>query len=127
VQALPGPVFSFCAYIGTLAMRDYGIWGQLLGSLVATVGIFLPGTFLIFFVIRFWDDLKKYRVVRASLEGISAVSSGMVVAAAIMLYRPIDNTPLNFGIVVATFCLLLFTRIPAPIIILVGFLLGFIF
>ena len=91
------------------------------------MGIFLPGTFLIFFVIRFWDDLKKYRVVRASLEGISAVSSGMVVAAAVMLYRPIDNTPLNFGIVVATFCLLLFTRIPPPILILTGFLLGFVF
>ncbi|GGG09340.1 chromate efflux transporter [Pontibacter amylolyticus] len=126
-QALPGPVFSFCAFIGNLAMREHGVWGQLLGSLVATVGIFLPGTFLIFFVIRFWDDLKKYRVVRASLEGINAVSSGMVVAAAIMLYHPIDNTPLNFGIVVATFCVLLFTRIPAPIIILVGFALGFIF
>ena len=126
-QALPGPVFSFCAFIGNLAMREHGVWGQLLGSLVATIGIFLPGTFLIFFVIRFWDDLKKYRVVRASLEGINAVSSGMVVAAAIMLYHPIDNTPLNFGIVVATFCVLLFTRIPAPIIILVGFALGFVF
>jgi chromate transporter len=127
VQAVPGPVFSFSSFIGSLAMREHGVWGQLLGSLVATVGIFLPGTFLIFFVIRFWDDLKKYRVVRASLEGISAVSSGMVVAAAIMLYRPIDNTPLNFGIVVATFALLLFTRIPAPILILIGFVLGFIF
>ncbi|MHC2992738.1 chromate transporter [Pontibacter sp. HJ8] len=127
VQALPGPVFSFCAFIGSLAMREHGVWGQLLGSFVASVGIFLPGTFLIFFVIRFWDGLKKYRVVRASLEGISAVSSGMVVAAAVMLYHPIDNTPQNFGIVVATFCLLLFTRIPPPILILTGFLLGFIF
>jgi chromate transporter len=126
VQALPGPVFSFCTFIGNLAMRHHGVWGQLLGSLVATVGIFLPGTFLIFFVIRFWEQLKKYRIVRASLEGISAVSSGMVAAAAIMLYHPIDNTLLNFGIVVATFCLLLFTRIPAPLLILTGLGLGFI-
>jgi len=125
-QALPGPTFSITSFIGNLAMREYGIAGQLLGSFVATVGIFLPGTFLIFFVIRFWDGLKKYRVVRASLEGISAVSSGMVVAAAIMLYHPIDNTLLNFGIVVATFALLMFTRIPAPILILTGLLLGFV-
>ncbi|MEJ8757663.1 chromate efflux transporter [Pontibacter sp. H259] len=125
-QALPGPTFSFTSFVGNLAMREYGIAGQFLGSFVATVGIFLPGTFLIFFVIRFWDGLKKYRVVRASLEGISAVSSGMVVAAAIMLYHPIDNTPLNFGIVVATFGLLMFTRIPAPILILTGLLLGFV-
>ncbi|MBC5774458.1 chromate efflux transporter [Pontibacter sp. KCTC 32443] len=125
-QALPGPTFSITSFIGNLAMREHGIPGQLLGSFVATVGIFLPGTFLIFFVIRFWDGLKKYRVVRASLEGISAVSSGMVVAAAIMLYHPIDNTLLNFGIVVATFALLLFTRIPAPLLILTGLLLGFV-
>ncbi|MDX5423611.1 MAG: chromate efflux transporter [Hymenobacteraceae bacterium] len=126
VQALPGPTFSFCSFVGSLAMRQFGVMGQLLGSFVATVGIFLPGTFLIFFVIRFWDELKKYRVVRASLEGISAVSSGMVVAAAILLYHPIENTVLNFGIVVATFCLLMFTRIPAPILILTGLLLGFV-
>ncbi|MHA6248723.1 chromate efflux transporter [Pontibacter sp. CAU 1760] len=126
VQALPGPTFSFCSFVGNLAMRQYGIAGQLLGSFVATIGIFLPGTFLIFFVIRFWDELKKYRVVRASLEGISAVSSGMVVAAAIQLYHPIENTPLNFGIVVATFCLLMFTRIPAPLLIIAGLLLGFV-
>ncbi|HEY4650166.1 MAG TPA: chromate efflux transporter [Pontibacter sp.] len=125
-QALPGPTFSFTSFVGNLAMREYGIAGQFLGSFVATVGIFLPGTFLIFFVIRFWEELKKYRVVRASLEGISAVSSGMVVAAAIMLYHPIDNTLLNFGIVVATFALLLFTRIPAPVLILTGLLLGFV-
>ncbi|MDX5438635.1 MAG: chromate efflux transporter [Pontibacter sp.] len=126
VQALPGPTFSFTSFIGNLAMREYGVAGQLLGSFVATVGIFLPGTFLIFFVIRFWDELKKYRVVRASLEGISAVSSGMVVAAAILLYHPIENTILNFGIVVATFCLLMFTKIPAPVLILTGLLLGFV-
>ncbi|SFU64602.1 chromate efflux transporter [Pontibacter akesuensis] len=126
VQALPGPTFSFCSFVGNLAMRRFGIGGQLLGSFVATVGIFLPGTFLIFFVIRFWDELKKYRVVRASLEGISAVSAGLVVAAAILLYHPVDNTPLNFGIVVATFCLLMFTKIPAPILILTGLLLGFV-
>ncbi|MFD2246590.1 chromate efflux transporter [Pontibacter ruber] len=125
-QALPGPTFSFASFVGNLAMREYGIGGQFLGSFVATVGIFLPGTFLIFFVIRFWDELKKYRVVRASLEGISAVSSGMVVAAAILLYHPIENTPLNFGIVAATFCLLLFTRIPPPILVLTGLLLGFV-
>ncbi len=126
VQALPGPVFSVCSFIGNLAMREHGVGGQLLGSLVATVGIFLPGTFLIFFVIRFWEELKKYRVVRASLEGISAVSSGMVVAAAIMLYHPIENTFLNFGIVVATFALLLFTKIPPPLLIVTGLLLGFV-
>ena len=126
LQALPGPVFAFTPYIGALAMRHYGIGGQIIGSLAGTAGIFLPGTFLIFFVIRFWDELKKYRVVKASLEGINAVSSGMVCAAAILLYHPVESSFLNFGIVIATFCLLQWTRIPAPFIIIFGLLLGFV-
>jgi chromate transporter len=127
VQALPGPVFSFCSYIGTLSMRPYGWGGQILGGVVSTIAIFLPGTFLIFFVIRFWEELRKYRVIQASLEGINAVGSGMVCAAAIMLYHPIENTPYNFGLVVLTFALLLWTRIPAPALILTGLAAGLLF
>lgn len=124
-QALPGPVFSFSAYIGALSARDYGIGGELLGGLMSALGIFLPGTFLIFFVIRFWESLKKYRAVRASLEGITAASAGLVTASAIILFQPLENTFLNFGVTVATFLLLAFTRIPSPFIILGGLLLGF--
>lgn len=125
-QAIPGPTFIFCTYIGTLAMRDYGFWGQLLGSFAATVGIFLPGTFLIFFIIRFWGELKKYRVIKASLEGINAVSSGMVCAAAILLYHPLESTFLNFGIVVLTFATLLWTKTPPYALIVAGLAAGFI-
>jgi chromate transporter len=60
-QAIPGPVFSFSAYIGALSMRDYGVAGEILGALMSALGIFLPGTFLIFFVIRFWDSMKQCR------------------------------------------------------------------
>jgi chromate transporter len=126
VQALPGPVFSFCAYVGALSMREYGIGGELLGALMATAGIFLPGTFLIFFVSRFWEDLKKYRFIKASLEGINAVSCGMVIAAAILLARPIEVSITNYGIIIITITLLLFTKIRAAWIIGIGLLLGFL-
>lgn len=126
VQTVPGPTFSFSAYIGALSMREYGTGGEILGGFIAAAGIFLPGTFLIFFIIRFWDDLKKYRIVRASLEGISASSSGMVAAAGLLLFQPIENTFINFGIIVCTFCLLMFTRLPAPFIIIGGLVAGFI-
>ncbi|MBL7843081.1 MAG: chromate efflux transporter [Cyclobacteriaceae bacterium] len=125
-QSLPGPVFSFSAFIGSLSMREYGVGGELLGALMSAAGIFLPGTFLIFFVIRFWDSLKKYRAVRASLEGLTAASAGLVAAAAIILFQPLDNTFMNFAFTIGTFGVLTFTRIPAPIIIVSGFLLGFI-
>ncbi len=124
-QSVPGPVFSYSAYIGSLSMREYGIFGQIMGAVAAAFGIFLPGTFLIFFVIRFWENLKKYRGVRASLEGITAASSGLVAAAAVIMFQPLDNTALNFGFTIGTFLVLTFTRIPAPFIIIGGLILGF--
>ena len=129
VQALPGPVFSFSAYIGSLAMRDQGILGAVLGGLIAAAGIFLPGTFMIFFVIRFWEQLKKYRMVKASLEGINAASSGLVIAAAFLLFQPIETNAnvVNITILVGTFILLMFTKTPAPLIIIAGLIAGFIF
>lgn len=126
VQSIPGPVFSFSAYVGALSMREWGIAGEIVGGLAAAIGIFLPGTFLIFFVIRFWDQLKKYRLVKASMEGVNAASSGMVVAAAILLFQPLDSSLLNFSLTIGTFCILTFTKIPAPFLILAGLLFGFL-
>lgn len=123
-QSVPGPVFSFTAYIGSLSMRQEGITGELLGSLAATAGVFLPGTFLIFFVIRFWDQLKRYRIVRASLEGINSASAGMVTSAAVLMFLPLTPNVLNFSLTIGTFLLLQFTRVPAPLIIFGGLLAG---
>lgn len=126
VQTVPGPVFSFSSFVGALSARDVGIGGQILAGFVSACGIFLPGTFLIFFVIRFWDSLKRYRVVRASLEGINAASAGMVSAAAFLLFEPIDNSVLNVSVVIGTFLLLTYTKVPPPLIILAGLLAGFL-
>ena len=132
VQAMPGPNFSLAAYIGALAMRPAGGPGvQILGALVGAAGIFLPGTFLIFFVIRFWDRLRQYRVVQASLEGINAVSAGLVCAATFLLYHPlpdrllalpfhlgpIHSLPLNPLLVGLTFLLLLWEKVPSVAIV----------
>ena len=141
VQALPGPNFSLAAYIGALASRPAGGTGtQVLGALVGAAGIFLPGTFLIFFVIRFWDRLRQYRVVQASLEGINAVSAGLVCAATFLLYHPLPDRlvalplhlhfgsiralPLNPLLVGTTFLLLLWEKVPSVAIIGVALLAG---
>jgi chromate transporter len=141
VQALPGPNFAFASYIGALAMRPLGGTGpQLLGAVVGAVGIFLPGTFLIFFVIRFWDSLRQYRVVKASLEGVNAVSAGLVCAAALLLYHPLPDRllalpgpwasahgvalPLNPLLVGLTFLLLLWEKIPSVVIVGAALLAG---
>ena len=137
VQALPGPNFSFASYVGALAMRGGGTSGQLLGAAVGAVGIFLPGTFLIFFVIRFWDQLRQYRVVKASLEGINAVSAGLVFAATLLLYHPLPDRllalpgplaawslPLNPLLVGLTFLVLLWERVPPAVIVGAALLAG---
>ena len=128
-QSLPGPVFSFSSYIGALSMQKAGagITEQFIGAFTSAAGIFLPGTFLIFFLIRFWESLKKYRAVRASLEGITAASAGLVAAAAVFLFQPLENTFLNYAFTIGTFGLLNFTRIPSGVVILIGLLLGLIF
>ncbi|WP_224995410.1 chromate efflux transporter [Cesiribacter sp. SM1] len=126
-QSLPGPTFSFAAYIGAMSMQNGGISRQLLGAFVAAAGIFLPGTFLIFFVIRFWNRLKQYRPVKASLDGINAASAGLVIGAAILLFEPIQNTPVNIGCILVTFGLLLLTKVPSAVIVLVGLLAGWLF
>jgi chromate transporter len=126
VQAIPGPTFSFSAYVGAMSAREFGVGGQILGASMAAAGIFLPGTFLIFFVIRFWEQLKKYRIVKASLEGITAVSAGMVIAAAFLLFTPMDQKPINFILLFGTVGMMHFTNVPTPLIILVGLIFGLI-
>ncbi len=126
VQALPGPLFSFSAFIGALAMRDFGVGGEIAGAAMSALGMFLPGTFLIFFMIRVWETLKKYRPIRASLEGINAANTGLIAAAAILLFQPLDNTVTNFGFTIGTFALLAFTKLPSWALVMFGLALGFL-
>ncbi len=129
LQALPGPSFAFSAFVGSLSLRELGIGGQIIGGFVATTGIFLPGTLMIFFIIRFWDKLKKYRPVKASLEGVNAASGGIILATAMQLMQPflsqgIEIAIVNFSICLITFLLLVYTKIPAPYLIIAGLLAG---
>lgn len=126
VQSLPGPVFSFATFTGGMAMAGEGTARQLLGCLVGTIGIFLPGTLLIFFVYPFWEYLKKYTLVKKSLEGVNATASGLVVAAAIILIMQLEGTWIN-GIIVSLVVILNFINIPAPLLVFIALLAGLIF
>jgi chromate transporter len=99
---------------------------QVLGGVMAAIGIFLPGTFLIFFMFRIWESLKKFRPIRASLEGINAASVGLVTAAAFTLFQPLEGSFLNYSFMIATFLLVAFTKIPSWAVIASGLILGFL-
>ncbi|EOR93674.1 : hypothetical protein [Arcticibacter svalbardensis MN12-7] len=130
-QILPGPTFSFTSFVGTMAMQNSGsgLGGQIMGSIVATLGINLPGVILVLFFVPFWNDLKKIGSIKRSLSGINAVAVGFVIAAFIFLLRPLlanstSHALLDLSIVSATILILHFTKIRTPWLILAGFLLG---
>ncbi len=126
-EVIPGPTFSIASYVASLSLRNQGLDGQILGSLIGSVGIFLPGIFLIFFVIKFWDQLKQFRGVRASLEGINASSTGLTIAAGLSLFMPMSTDLVSFFITISTFILLLMNKIPSYYIIIGGIILGYLF
>jgi len=125
-QALPGPTFSFTSFVGGIAMgeKGYGVAGQIVGSLVAVIGINLPGLILILFIVPFWNDLKKITRIKNSLSGINAVAVGFMATALILLVKPFGVNLLAYGLMIATFVLLRYTKIKAPIIIVIGIALG---
>jgi len=126
-QALPGPTFSFTSYLGTLSMKNfgYGTYGQILGGIIGVIGINLPGLILVLFIVPFWEDLKKITRIKHSLSGISAVSVGFIIAAFILLAKPIGFDLMEISLIIVTFLILNFTKISPPFIVLAGILLGY--
>ena len=100
---------------------------KLLGCFLGTIGIFLPGTLILFFTYPLWQYLKSYRFIQRSLEGINAAATGLVLGAAVTLYINIEFHLINIFVIIATFCLLYFTKWQAPILVFLGLLAGFIY
>jgi chromate transporter len=133
VRAIPGPVFSVATFTGGMAMKEEGKMMQLIGCIVGTIAIFLPSALLVLFFFPVWQYLKKFVVVYRSLEGINAVVVGVMWAAALYLLNgmtiknPDNQMMIGFVVIIGTFLLLKYTKIPAPIIVLLCLLLGWIF
>ncbi|MDF2430371.1 MAG: chromate transporter [Mucilaginibacter sp.] len=128
-QALPGPTFSFTSFVGGISMgnKGGGLFGQVIGSVVAVIGINAPGLILILFIVPFWNDLKKITRIKNSLSGINAVAVGFMATALILLTRPFGLNWMAYSIMAATFLVLKFTRIKTPLVIIIGIILGLIF
>ena len=133
VRAIPGPVFSIASFTGGIALKKGGSRKQILGCIIGSVGIFLPSALLVLFFFPVWQYLKKYVVVYRALEGINAVVVGLMFGSTAYLLKDISiipvtiNSILNISVIGGTFILLLFTKVPAPIIVLICLLLGWIF
>lgn len=126
VQGLPGPMFSFSAYAGGMATRGGSILYQVLGSIVGGIGIFLPGLLLIYFVYPIWENLKKIRGIKVSLRGINAVAGGLIAVAAVVLMQRSGFVLENMIVTLSTMILLVTKKIPAPFIVVLVLVAGFI-
>ena len=126
VQGMPGPMFSFTAFVGGLALRDQGTFIQTLGGFISALGIFLPGTLLIYFIYPIWEQVKKIDAIQVSLKGILAIAGGFIVIAAVILLQRIELDIINLLVLVITSILLWKNKIPAPLIVLAVLLLGII-
>ena len=115
-QAVPGPLFTFAAYLGAvMGPRPNG----LAGAVVALVAVFLPSFLLIVGALPFWDALRVRPGFQAALRGINAGVVGLLLAA---LYQPVWTSairgPADMGLAFAAFGLLALWKAPAWLVVM---------
>lgn len=123
-QAVPGPLFTFAAYLG-FEMQDG--WAAPLAALLALVAVFLPGLLLLIGVLPFWERLRGNPTVRSAMAGANAAVVGILAAA---LWTPVITSGVTglAPLIIALGCLLMLTvwKLPAWIAVLAGAAAGII-
>ncbi|HXM85722.1 MAG TPA: chromate efflux transporter [Stellaceae bacterium] len=116
-QAVPGPLFTFAAYLGAVASVAPG---GVAGAALALVAIFAPGLLLLMAALVFWQDLRARGDVRAAMAGVNAAVVGLLGSA---LYNPVWTSavrgPTDFAIAAAGFVALIVWRAP-PLLVVVA-------
>jgi len=114
-QAVPGPLFTFSAYLGALMRPEPNGW---IGALLALVAIFLPSFLLIAGALPFWDLLRTVPLFQSALKGINAAVVGLLLSA---LYTPVwtsaIHAPLDFGLALVALGLLMAWQCPPWLIV----------
>jgi chromate transporter len=88
-QAVPGPLFTFAAFLGaSLQMGPQGVWG----ALVCLLAIFAPSFLLVAGALPFWEGLRAHPRMQAALAGVNAAVVGLLVAA---LYQPVWTSAIH--------------------------------
>lgn len=123
-QAVPGPLFTFASYLGTVS-------GGLSGAIIATTAIFLPAYLLVAGALPFWNVLRNNPKIQGMLVGINAAVVGILLAA---LYDPLWMTaimePGDFALAAILFVMLAIWKLPSWLIVVTGsaggIMLGFL-
>ena len=115
-QAVPGPLFTFAAYLGTVMTPGPNGW---LGAILCLVAIYLPTFLLVSGAVPFWDYARAHPALRSALVGVNAAVVGLLLAA---LYRPGWTSAVagtgDFMLVLGAFLLLAFWRTPPWLVVI---------
>jgi chromate transporter len=121
-QAVPGPLFTFAAYLGAVAgVPPGGVWG----AVIALVAIFLPGLLCLMGTLPFWHALRARPSAQAAMRGTNAAVVGLLGAA---LYNPVwtsaVQTPADFAVAAFGFILLIAWRAPPLLVVVLSAIAG---
>lgn len=115
-QAVPGPLFTFAAFLGAAMQQPPTGW---LGGLVALLAIFAPSFLLVLGALPFWEQLRRHTRTQAALAGTNAAVVGLLLAA---LYQPVwtsaIHTPPDFGLALVAWVALMFWKWPPWLVVL---------
>lgn len=117
-QAVPGPLFTFAAYLGAVLRPEPN---GLVGAGLALIAVFLPGFLILVGVIPFWDGFRKHDSAQALMRGANAAVVGILGAA---LYDPVFTSaivgPRQFALALTCFVLLMAWKAPPWLVVLVA-------
>lgn len=109
-QAVPGPLFTFAAYLGTVMEQPPYGWS---GAAICLLSIYLPSFLLLYGAFPFWDALRRRKGMQSALSGINAAVTGLLLAA---LYDPVwtgaIHSSADFGLALIAFLMLAFWKLP---------------
>lgn len=117
-QAVPGPLFTFAAYLGAVMGPQPNGW---LGATLCLVAMFLPSFFLTIGALPFWDELRRRPAAQSALRGVNAAVVGLLLAA---LYNPVWTSGISsgadFALAIAGFLLLFMWKVPPWLVVMLS-------
>jgi chromate transporter len=109
-QAVPGPLFTFAAYLGAVMGPQPNGW---IGATLCLVAVFVPSFLLVIGALPFWEDFRRHASAQAALRGVNAAVVGLLLAA---LYHPVWTAGItsagDFALAAAAFLLLFMWQTP---------------
>ena len=123
-QAMPGPLFTFAAFLGASMSTAPSGW---MGGMIALIAIFVPSFLLVVGALPFWEQLRQNLYTQAALGGINASVVGLLIAA---LYQPVWTSAIlsaqDFGLALIAFVALMFWKLPPWLVVIAGGMAGWV-